>query len=129
MAYLGRDTPAFRLDADDEMVDVTVPPSGDGCQECLASADGWWVNLRRCAARGHVGCCDSSVGRHATKHFEATGHRYMRTFEPGQDWFWDYETQATGDGPDLATPTSYPAIQPSVAPAERVPDNWRDLLN
>ena len=23
---------------------------------------------------GHVGCCDSSKNRHATKHFKATGH-------------------------------------------------------
>lgn len=42
-------------------IDPDVPPSGDGCVECLAGADpGWWFHLRRCAACGHIGCCDSS---------------------------------------------------------------------
>lgn len=67
-------------------IDPDVPPSGTGCAECLDSA-GWWVHLRRCAACGHVGCCDSSPGQHATAHFQATGHTLMQSFEPGEEWF------------------------------------------
>jgi hypothetical protein len=39
---------------------------------------------------GHVGCCDSSPGRHATKHFLTTAHPIIRSLEPGEDWFWCY---------------------------------------
>ena len=30
-------------------IDLNVPPSGTGCVECLATDDGWWFHLRRCA--------------------------------------------------------------------------------
>ncbi|WP_460775776.1 UBP-type zinc finger domain-containing protein [Microbacterium sp. GXF7504] len=109
------------------MIDIAVPPSGTGCAEC-EQADGWWVHLRRCAACGHIGCCDSSLGRHATAHFEATGHRYVRSFEPGETWFWDYEEGRSVDGPDLAPPASRPESQPSPGPEGRVPADWRRLL-
>ena len=66
-----------------------VQPSGGGCRECLELGDSW-VELRLCLSCGHVGCCDSSYGRHATRHFAATGHPVMRSFEPGQDWLWCY---------------------------------------
>ncbi len=61
----------------------------DGCEECLASGDRW-VNLRLCRTCGHVGCCDSSKNKHATKHFHATKHPVMRSFEPGESWSWCY---------------------------------------
>jgi uncharacterized UBP type Zn finger protein len=61
----------------------------DGCEECLASG-GRWVQLRICLTCGHVGCCDSSPGRHATRHYRATGHPIIRSFEPGDDWRWCY---------------------------------------
>jgi hypothetical protein len=51
-------------------INPDVPPSGQGCAECLA-AGGWWLHLRRCAECGHVGCCDSSPSQHASKHFHA----------------------------------------------------------
>ena len=66
-----------------------VPPSGEGCVECLA-AGGWWLHLRRCAECGHVGCCDSSPSQHASKHFNATSHPIAASFEPGETWFYDY---------------------------------------
>ena len=66
-----------------------VQPSGDGCAECMQEGTAW-VQLRECLTCGHVGCCDSSPGRHATKHFEQTGHPVMKSFEPGQDWRWCY---------------------------------------
>jgi hypothetical protein len=68
-------------------------PSGDGCVECL-QAGGTWVHLRVCQECGHVGCCDSSPGRHATAHFHGTGHPIVRSYEPGEEWFWCYEDEA-----------------------------------
>jgi hypothetical protein len=113
----------------DEQVDESVPPSGTGCVECLA-AEGWWMHLRRCAACGHVGCCDNSPMQHATLHFRATGHRYIQSFEPGEDWWWDYLDQTFVETPlTLAEPLSHPADQPAPGPAGSVPENWRQLLN
>ena len=66
-----------------------VPPRTSGCEKCLETGDRW-VHLRVCLVCGHVGCCDSSKGRHATKHFEATGHAIMGPAEPGQSWRWCY---------------------------------------
>lgn len=62
----------------------------DGCEECLASGDSW-VHLRICLTCGHVGCCDSSPNRHATKHYHATGHPVVASWEPGERWAWCYE--------------------------------------
>ena len=109
-------------------IDPGVPPSGEGCAECEA-AGGWWVHLRRCAACGHVGCCDTSPEQHATAHWKATGHRYMRSFEPGEDWWWDYETNDYASGPELAPPVSRPSEWPVPAPTDRVPEDWRSLIH
>lgn len=111
----------------DEFFNTEVAPSGTGCVECLAEGS-WWVSLRRCAACGHVGCCDSSIGAHATAHFNATGHRVMQSFEPGQDWMWDYVLENYTTGPELAPPRSHPLDQPTPGPAGRVPANWRELI-
>jgi monovalent cation/hydrogen antiporter len=68
---------------------IAVPGTPSGCAECLR--DGLtWVHLRLCLTCGHVGCCDSSVGRHAEAHFSETGHPVMRSFEPGEAWRWCY---------------------------------------
>lgn len=64
-------------------------PCGETCPECLAAGT-HPVQLRLCLTCGHVGCCDSSAGRHATKHHEDTGHPVMRSFEPGETWRWCY---------------------------------------
>jgi uncharacterized UBP type Zn finger protein len=66
-----------------------LSPSTDGCEECLKMGDSW-VHLRLCETCGHVGCCDSSKNRHATKHFRKTKHPIMRSLEPGEDWGWCY---------------------------------------
>jgi Zn ribbon nucleic-acid-binding protein len=109
-----------------EGIDPTVTPSGTGCADCDAHEPlGWWVHLRRCAQCGHVGCCDSSPAQHATAHARATGHRYIQSFEPGEDWFFDYETEELLTGPELAPPTAHPADQPTPGPAGRVPSDWR----
>ena len=62
-----------------------VSPTADGCEECL-KIGATWVHLRLCLSCGHVGCCDSSQHKHATKHFHATNHPVMQSFEPGEDW-------------------------------------------
>jgi uncharacterized UBP type Zn finger protein len=64
-------------------------PSSQGCAECLR-AGGVWVHLRLCLSCGHVGCCDNSPNRHATKHFHATKHPVIRSYEPGEDWGYCY---------------------------------------
>ncbi len=69
-----------------------VTPSADGCEDCLRLG-GHWVHLRLCMVCGHVGCCDSSPGRHATAHFGDTGHPLVQSFEPGEEWWWCYEDE------------------------------------
>jgi len=66
-----------------------VHPSGKGCKECLETGD-TWVHLRLCLICGHVGCCDDSKNKHATKHFHATKHPIIQSFEPGEHWRWCY---------------------------------------
>lgn len=114
--------------SDEREIDPTVPPSGPGCVECLATG-GWWFNLRRCAACGHIGCCDSSPSQHASQHAADTGHRVVRSYEPGEDWFWDYSTSERVDGPALAPPEHRPVDQPRPGPAGRVPPDWEHLLH
>jgi hypothetical protein len=96
--------------------------------ECLA-ADGWWVHLRRCTQCGHIGCCDTSPSQHASKHAQQTGHPIIKSFEPGEDWFWDYTTNDYADGPDLVPPDAHPIGQPVPGPAGHVPSDWRRHLN
>src|SRR5262245_58052629 len=69
-----------------------VPRPGAGCEECLAMG-ATWVHLRECLTCGHVGCCDSSPNRHATKHFKSTHHPIVSSSEPGEDWVWCYVDQ------------------------------------
>jgi hypothetical protein len=69
-----------------------VEPSADGCEECLKSGS-WWVHLRLCLACGHVGCCDSSPNRHASRHAGEVGHPLVQSLEPGEDWLWCYIDQ------------------------------------
>jgi hypothetical protein len=66
-----------------------VKPSANGCEECLKIGS-TWVHLRMCLECGHVGCCDSSPHKHATKHFHKTKHPIMRSIEPGERWGWCY---------------------------------------
>ena len=66
-----------------------VKPGTEGCEECLATGDKW-VHLRMCLVCGHVGCCDSSINKHATRHFKETGHAVIKSAEPGENWGWCY---------------------------------------
>ena len=108
--------------------DPSVPPSGDGCVECLAT-DGWWFHLRRCVECGHIGCCDSSPSQHASRHAADEGHPVARSFEPGEDWFWDYAANVQVFGPELSPPLHHPMDQPTPGPAGRVPPDWEHQLH
>src|SRR5712692_1287650 len=88
-------------------IDPAASPSGPGCVECLASG-GWWFHLRRCAGCGHIGCCDSSPSQHASHHAAGKAHPIIQSYEPGEDWFWNYATQQYLDGPELAAPRHHP---------------------
>ena len=99
-------------------IDPTVPPSGPGCADCEATG-GWWFHLRRCARCGRVGCCDSSPSQHASHHAADARHPVVRSFEPGEDWFWNYATEEYAEGPALAPPDHHPLAQPVPGPAGR----------
>lgn len=92
----------------DEIREVSA--GAEGCEDCLAIGDSW-VHLRLCMTCGHVGCCDSSKNKHATKHFRRTGHPIIRSFEPGEDWGWCYEDDVMLD------PTAWPVRGPVAHPA------------
>jgi len=74
----------------DQIEDVT--PSANGCEDCLRTGEDW-VHLRLCTQCGHVGCCDSSKNRHATRHLQETNHPIMKSFQPGEEWGWCYIDQ------------------------------------
>jgi uncharacterized UBP type Zn finger protein len=71
----------------DQIRITEAPPEVAGCEECLKTG-GRWVHLRMCETCGYIGCCDSSPGRHASKHANAVGHPILRSIEPGEDWSW-----------------------------------------
>jgi len=71
------------------LTENVTPITPEGCQECLKMGDSW-VHLRICMECGHVGCCDQSKNKHATKHFHKTKHPVIKSFQPGEDWMWCY---------------------------------------
>jgi len=72
-----------------------APRTPDGCEECLRDGT-TWVHLRLCLQCGHVGCCDSSIGKHASAHFAELGHPVMRSIEPGEAWKWCFMDNRLG---------------------------------
>jgi Zn-finger in ubiquitin-hydrolases and other protein len=66
-----------------------VTPSALGCEECLKIGSPW-AHLRLCWTCGHVGCCDSSPNRHATKHFRMTRDPIIEGYDPPEGWEWRY---------------------------------------
>lgn len=113
---------------DIESIDTSIEPSGNGCVDCLA-AGGWWFHLRRCAKCGHIGCCDSSPSQHAATHFKKTGHPVIASFEPNEDWFYNFRTQDFVDAANLPAPHAHPIDQPVPGPHGRVPRDWQSQLN
>lgn len=110
------------------MSDLAPPPSGSGCGDC-DEGGGWWFHLRRCVECGNVGCCDSSPAQHARRHSEETGHPVATSFEPGEHWFWNYETNAPARRVPLSPPFARPDDQPAPGPEGRVPADWKALLH
>jgi uncharacterized UBP type Zn finger protein len=68
-------------------VDRDIKPRANGCEKCLAVGD-TWIHLRVCLTCGHVGCCDASKNKHATRHFHSSKHPMMRSLEAGETWGW-----------------------------------------
>ncbi|MFB7285969.1 UBP-type zinc finger domain-containing protein [Actinacidiphila glaucinigra] len=89
-------TTAACPDLEQAPADVAATPPDDGCADCLAAGHHDWVHLRLCLTCGHIGCCDSSPGRHATAHYEATGHPVIRSYQPGEDWRWCFVHESMG---------------------------------
>ena len=85
-------------------------PTGDGCDDCLAAGRRDWVHLRVCQTDGcgHVGCCDSSPGTHATKHSAASTHPIVRSYEPGEEWFWCFVDEAAFELANVPPAPSHP---------------------
>ena len=71
-------------------VNENINGNTKGCEECEKIGSDW-VHLRLCLSCGHVGCCDSSVNKHGTKHYQKTHHHVIRSYEPGENWKWCYE--------------------------------------
>ncbi|MBA3234320.1 MAG: Na+/H+ antiporter [Propionibacteriales bacterium] len=78
-----------------ELTDTPRPSTPDGCEECLAE-DLHWVHLRLCMTCGHVGCCNSSIGKHAAKHYHGEQHPVIRSFETGEAWRWCFVDERLG---------------------------------
>jgi len=72
----------------DQIKDV-YPKDSTVCEDCIKIGDEW-VALRMCLTCGHVGCCDSSKNKHATKHFKETNHPIMKSVTPGEEFTWCY---------------------------------------
>src|SRR5437588_338082 len=130
-----------------------VPPrTPAGCEECLRDGTSW-VHLRLCLTCGHVGCCDSSPGKHATRHARHAAHPVIAPSEPGDPRFFVVKSgeveivdesgavprTVTVHGPgaftgDVSQVTGRPALVSAVARTdgeayEVSPDALRELLN
>ena len=70
-----------------KVVDIDKKGNTKGCEEC-EKIGSYWVHLRLCLTCGHVGCCDNSINKHGTKHFNNTRHPIIKSYEPGESWKW-----------------------------------------
>ena len=87
---------------------AVVEPSSTGCEDCLRMG-GHWVHLRMCMHCGHIGCCDNSPNRHATAHWQANrDHPIIRSYEPGEDWWWCYPDELFFEIDDAPPSPSHP---------------------
>lgn len=84
-----------------------VTPSALGCEECLRMGSPW-VHLRLCRLCGHVGCCDESPNRHASKHFQKTKHPIIEAYDPPDGWGWCYADKVFLDLAGDTTPHNGP---------------------
>ena len=70
-------------------VNQNIKGNTKGCEECEKIGSSW-VHLRKCLSCGHIGCCDSSINKHATKHHKSTSHPIIQSYEPEESWKWCY---------------------------------------
>ena len=90
-----------------DQIDLDMTPNSEGCEDCLRIG-GRWVHLRMCMTCGHIGCCDSSPNRHASAHFRDDGHAIVRSYEPGEGWWWCYADELSLEIPDAPPAFSHP---------------------
>ena len=72
-----------------DQIKEVKPKDKTVCEDCIKIGDSW-VSLRMCLICGHVGCCNSSKNKHATKHFKKTQHPVMESVTPGEEFRWCY---------------------------------------
>jgi len=92
----------------DHVLVTELPDAVDGCEDCLATG-GEWLHLRICLECAHVGCCDSSPGRHASAHARDASHPIIRSLEPGEDWSWCFVDEVGMVIPSVHGHTRIPA--------------------
>jgi len=109
-------------------INLLSRPVSEVCLECTTNG-GWWLQLRRCAECGYIGCCDSSPSQHAREHAVRCGHPVVASFEPLQHWFYDYDKERVIKGKRLLPPHARPEHLPSPGPQGRVPADWEDQLH
>ena len=93
----------------DQIKRDVAPRTPDGCEECLA-VGGRWLHLRMCMTCGHIGCCDSSPGKHASAHARSAEHPIIRSIQPGEDWSWCFVDELAMRIPEIH---GEPQIPPS----------------
>ncbi len=84
-----------------------LPAAVDGCEDCLREG-GVWLHLRICLECGHVGCCDDSPGRHASRHAAGRSHPIIRSLEPGETWCWCFVDEVAMAIPQITGTTRIP---------------------
>lgn len=84
-----------------------LPDSVDGCEDCLKEGT-QWVHLRICLECGHVGCCDNSPEKHATRHNAGSQHPIIRSIQPGEEWSWCFIDEIAMLIPDVKGETRIP---------------------
>jgi hypothetical protein len=62
-------------------------------------------------------------------HAQSAGHPVIQSYEPGEDWFWDYDLVDYVPGPMLPPPHAHPSDQPVPGPAGAVPRDWVKRLH
>ena len=83
------DAPLFEPCRHEGEIRIFEPRSEEGCEECIKN-NYKWVHLRLCTSCGHVGCCDTSIHKHATRHFRKTTHPVIASLEANENWAWCY---------------------------------------
>jgi hypothetical protein len=109
-------------------IDPQTLPSGAGCVECLAAEPTSWSTSGVVPPAATSAAVTRPPRQHAAGHYRKTGHRVIRSFEPGERWSYDYVTGLSFSGPEPAGPAARPADQPAPGPEGAVPTDWKSRL-